>query len=830
MDFEEKELSTAGRQFLDTLNALGESISFCASGARPLVLPGLMVDGIGEVSLPVSKKDACSLIELADQAPYGRGEETIVDTDVRRVWQLEPDLFRLENPNWNSFIEELAKSVKTEFGLRRKVTASLYKMLVYEKGSFFAPHRDTEKAPSMFATLIVCLPSKHEGGQLIVSHAGQSQVIDFSGKISRYDLQYAAFYADCEHEVRPVTSGYRVCLVYNLSVSGRKKQPVAPEFGDSIASATKAIAAIFAEDDERDMIIVPLLHQYSEAGLIPDIEVDVVAKNDAYDANEWDDDEEESDNDISGSKQRRADSASNPSVLAPLEFKGADRARTDVLKQAAASTNCRVFVALLTHWQSGYPDYSTMEYEPYQRGGRHGYQDISAENQQAEFEAVYDESMSLKHWYSLDGERQPFDEIFIDEGDVVSDEEHHERPYQQEVSEATGNAGASMERWYHQAVVVLWPDARHFQVLASQGAKNSVPALHELVVTTENPAKSKDCRLFAGSIINYWQYPISRRRGEAESLGTSMMRSLVTIGNAELARKFFEQVLPNEYGKLDGELLVTLAGIAGWKAIETPLLSFFHAQSPDDYHADLRFLLETFGVLFGSKDGVSASRKQVGKSLLKEVTAMLAQWEIKRPVPDDDDYYYGTTRQSDFIGVVAPLMRGICTVGTRGDLKHLLARIAAMPQHYDLHKVLIPAVTTLAGDKQFAGSSKLAETAVHELRRFCLDQLKQRTIKQPEPPKNWKRVAKLDCDCADCQELAQFLQDKDAQVHHFPRNQALRQHLHQQIERHRIDCTHVTRRQGRPYTLVCTKNQASFERALKQYRTDCKLLEQLDDG
>jgi hypothetical protein len=28
--------------------------------------------------------------------------------------------------------------------------------------------------------------------------------------------QWAAFYSDCEHEVLPVTSGYRVTLTYNL--------------------------------------------------------------------------------------------------------------------------------------------------------------------------------------------------------------------------------------------------------------------------------------------------------------------------------------------------------------------------------------------------------------------------------------------------------------------------------------------------------------------------------------------------------------------------------------------------------------------------------------
>jgi len=37
-------------------------------------------------------------------------------------------------------------------------------MLVYDQGSFFKSHRDTEKTDGMFGTLVVALPSAHRGG------------------------------------------------------------------------------------------------------------------------------------------------------------------------------------------------------------------------------------------------------------------------------------------------------------------------------------------------------------------------------------------------------------------------------------------------------------------------------------------------------------------------------------------------------------------------------------------------------------------------------------------------------------------------------------------
>jgi hypothetical protein len=50
----------------------------------------------------------------------------------------------------------------------------------------------------MFATLVVGLPSRHEGGCLIVEHDGKTKKIDFGAKYAEFKTQYAAFYADCQ--------------------------------------------------------------------------------------------------------------------------------------------------------------------------------------------------------------------------------------------------------------------------------------------------------------------------------------------------------------------------------------------------------------------------------------------------------------------------------------------------------------------------------------------------------------------------------------------------------------------------------------------------------
>ena len=85
----------------------------------------------------------------------------------------------------------------------------------------FRAHVDTPRSRSQIGSLVVCLPVRHEGGDLEVRHQGQTMTFDWaSGSDSDSpQIQWAAFYSDCEHEVLPVRSGHRITLTYNLYVT-----------------------------------------------------------------------------------------------------------------------------------------------------------------------------------------------------------------------------------------------------------------------------------------------------------------------------------------------------------------------------------------------------------------------------------------------------------------------------------------------------------------------------------------------------------------------------------------------------------------------------------
>src|SRR5205085_3919484 len=114
-----------------------------------------------------------------------------------------------------------------------------------------------------------CLPAvAPRGGTLIVEHDGQKKRINFGGKKAGSQTQFAAFYADCRHEITPVTAGYRVCLVYNLAIAGKKVQPAAPKHAPAVEKAAALLAALLA-DNKLDKIAIPFEHQYTAAGLDP---------------------------------------------------------------------------------------------------------------------------------------------------------------------------------------------------------------------------------------------------------------------------------------------------------------------------------------------------------------------------------------------------------------------------------------------------------------------------------------------------------------------------------------------------------------------------------
>ncbi|MEV0354713.1 2OG-Fe(II) oxygenase [Nocardia sp. NPDC050697] len=256
---------------VELLRAAPASGSFATHGTLPVPLT-VEVDGVGTLASPVPPEQARRLRALAGPARFGRGEQTLLDPAVRDTWKVPLDRVRVDD---GGALAAVLDTVRAELGLPAEcaLRAEPHSLLVYEPGQFFARHRDSEKADGMLGTLVLTLPTACTGGELVIEH-GDRRLRTGSAPDA---LGYVAFYADCEHEVLPVTDGHRIALTYNLIATGGTR-PAGPSTVPQLAAALRTHLGTpvplphwrrdqgRAEQPPRRLVYL-LDHQYSQRGL-----------------------------------------------------------------------------------------------------------------------------------------------------------------------------------------------------------------------------------------------------------------------------------------------------------------------------------------------------------------------------------------------------------------------------------------------------------------------------------------------------------------------------------------------------------------------------------
>ena len=763
---------------LEALAGIDRPGDIFAAGDRVPAMPGLEVEGIGTVGLPLSKAQARALIRRCRQAPYGKGTQTLVDTDVRRVWELDPAHFELTNPKWEAQIESILEEVQQRLGLEdRKLSAHLYKLLLYEKGSFFLPHRDGERLDAMVATLIVALPSKHEGGELVVRHEGREHEIAFPGAASGLELSYAAFYADCPHEVRPLRGGYRLCLVYNVTLTRprRTKRIGAPSYG-AVAARVAELLGTWREADETQKRVVTLEHRYTQDGLTLD------------------------------------------------KLKGVDRARAEVLFEAAEQAGCIAHLALITLWQLGDVDY---DHRNYSRRSRRGYgsryddhyEDPDGEHQMGE---IIDTSLTASHWSDRHGNARQFGEMTVNDDEVVTGDALDDgEPSEEEFEDYTGNAGLTLERWYHRAAIVLWPRERHFAVLCDAGTQAAIGGLEALVKVLrrgsreQREAARRDGLQFAGAIIDGWKSIGTRWVGDRDDKADRSVFSklLCKLDDPGLMRRFLSEIVPNDgSAKLHHEF-AKLCRRHGLRGFEAELTQAIDAPS----EATLLRNAQLLHLLCRQSDHDKGDAA-VCTRLCESAVVALERFDGQTPKNARG------FRTLDRTALLVTLVSSMLDIGAQRPLRKVIDHTLAHREHYGLTDTHLTTIFKLA--PRLGTLSPPGRAITHWL-SACRRELQMRTARVPQPPKDHRRDAQLSCKCEDCRVLSRFLANPNERECRMPLNKDRRRHLHGIIEANRCDVTHVTERQGRPFTLVCTKTTASYERACKAFERDKRNLSQI---
>ena len=732
---------------------------FYATGTFDIHPPRLEIEGLGPIAFPLQSAQAERLKSVAEQAPYGRGTETLVDTQVRRTWQLDADRIRITGRRWTEDLASVVARITATFGITGRVEAELYKLLVYEEGSFFLSHRDTEKSPGMFATLVVVLPGDFEGGDLVVRHRGQEVRLDLH-RDEPSEAAFAAFYADCLHEVLPIRSGHRLTLIYNLIRPQGEPLPQLPDYDAEQAQATMLLrdwgrtVGKSQEDPAAEIplkLVYPLEHAYTQAEL-------------GFDT-----------------------------------LKGADAAVAAVVSAAARAADCDLFLALASVEESGWAE-STGDWD----------------DPEYEIGEVTDSDESLHDWRHPDGTRTAMGDLpFF--GDEVSPPGAFEArdDSEPEFSEATGNEGASFERLYQCAALVLWPRTNRAAVLAAGGLAVSLPFLDELVrqwqeagQAPEDPMRT-EARALAARISASWPTQDWARQQASEAGQTRvLLDALAALDDPECAAVFVAgQSAAGAYGPQDNEpLAAMLTRLPAARAAD--LLAAIVVGNAGRQPAACADLLAR----------VSADPAGDPEPWRAAALALLAALTTDAQPPAGPDSRFVDPRQRhapptpDLIAQTLTALGRIDPSLADRALDHFLADSV----RYGMDSILLPAALTL----QAATLEGQRPTAVDALLRAALAHLDQRIAEPLEPPTDLSRPAKLTCSCNYCLGLSRFLASPMESVWKLKAAEAERSHVTEVARRSNSDLNLATDKRGRPYTLVCTKNQASYERRLRQRAQD----------
>jgi predicted 2-oxoglutarate/Fe(II)-dependent dioxygenase YbiX len=723
----------------------------------------LEVGGFGHVKFPVTPAKARKLLGLGRPARFGRGEETLTDADVRDTWEIPKHLVRAE---WNdATLKVILATVREELGLPNaaKLTADLHSLLVYEPDQFFLAHQDSEKDDSMVGTLVVTLPSTYTGGELMVGHNEEWKA--YGG--SKTALSLVAFYADCRHEVLRVKSGYRITLTYNLLLHGDTSRPE----GDDGTVAELA-------DLLREHLSTPVPRYYGGPAADPPNRL-VYLLDHEY----------------------------TPRGLNWRRLKGADASRVALLRTAAGKAGCEAILALAdiktTH--SAFP---ADEGYGYRRRGWYDEDDdeysggASDSEREYEIQELVDSDITLTRWTGPDGTGLEETSLSVNGDEVCASTQTGDlEPYSSEYEGYMGNWGNTLDRWYHRAAVVVWP---RDQAFANRAETSPAWALNELAAMASAGDVSV-AQAAAATLAPFWDGALHTRTPEETGRVSGLFGKALLAADAVadgataamLLRPFRIENLTDAY--VDSFRKVahgygqqwTAELLRIWFGGDQPAWAYRSGQERSQWVAGwLPSLCQRLHASGGA--GAVAARRLLDLAwewFGKDLRSGLA---LSPPSYRDKEL-------GDLGRPLASVLTAAAAIGAASIRDGVSGCIRTQENAVTvLEMSALRAAAEPPRDSRDAGFGDLATD--------CAARLRARLARPQRAPGDWSiELLVGGCTCDLCHTLRAFMEDKSQRTFEWPLAKQRRQHVHSRIDAAELPVTHVTRRQGRPFTLVLKK-------------------------
>jgi len=291
----------------------------------------------------------------------------------------------------------------------------------------------------------------------------------------------------------------------------------------------------------------------------------------------------------------------SPEGLSFTGLKSSDGARVKVLMQAAECAGCAAHLGIVHIEESG----AAQEvYHDYSRRGRGRYRDDEDDLEESgsdDFEII--DVSYWRHYVSQwrDQHDQPveFGEIPLEPYELLpAGALDDEEPDEQRLMEASGNKGASFERSYHRAALVIWQRARYAEVLLQSGIDSVLPYLRECIEACEPSNAPASVRKAAAALARRLQDewanasgPAGYRQPARPKKRDEMLKLLQRFGDAKLVDAFIAEVVLRDYDGSDNEALVGSAVLLGAKhigrlyaALLSAHMAILHGQCVDLLH------------------------------------------------------------------------------------------------------------------------------------------------------------------------------------------------------------------------------------------------------
>ncbi len=746
-------------KLLTLLQTITGNGSFATFGVKNFTFPGLHIQGVGEVGLPLNAIQTSAILKVSQKAPFGKGSRTITDARVRSAWEIDASQLSFHHDAWAHFIQEIVADATIGLGIAEgEVTASLYKLLLYETGDFFLPHKDSEKEPGMFGTLVVGLPSSHSGGALHIRFDGREECIDFSAAASNYQIPYVAFFADCDHEIKPITSGYRICLVYNLVYTSSSPKVQAPQFMAQ-AKDMAALLETWAPTVENQAKVILLEHQYT------------------------------------------------PANFSAASLKHHDQPRAAALLAAADKAGYFGRLALVTHYQMGDMEGGSSDYYDYRSRNRRGrYEEPEA--QDGTMGDVHETSLCIEHWSSDTG--PGLGVLRLEEEDLITNVQLGTGdPLEKEEEGYTGNAGMTIEYWYHYGAVILWPKSRHAAILSA----TTVPVqLQWLDYYGQNwEKKVLQPQDYTKQILLGFQGLVLREGGNDDWNFDAAAAVLSKLKDENFLLNHCTHWLATVFDKIT---------VAAW--------------------ADLlqQYRPEIFAPIFQK----AADTDDV--FVVNHLLNVLQHIEVLEDVALNDFFFRQVRHIPLYIQKVDCADLGKSQYYTQAETRKavitaMLEKVLSLSEYYNSDEVWLKnALTTITRSLPRKYVNGVLATILlsggqeHRalagaLHMICIREVSARTAVMPTPPPDWSReVPVIDRYNKEIWEILRpFLVSPTQHVFEYRKNESLRQQMEHAIKSVTIDLEMETLKQGTPHTLKITKTQAAYERKFKKWQEDVGLLE-----